>query len=181
MSDLQAIFDNPLSVIGGFFIVVFAIQKLYELGVWIKARLDDYHGEVKKKEDIDEEREKLKKQVEEISEISSKHTETLTELTKAIESMNENISKRLDRIEEKAVQDQVISDRATIYHLYETLIDREYLTIAENECFENVANRYMANGGNGAFRQNIIPSIIRKPVKDEFGHILEKDGNIDIA
>lgn len=160
MSQLEPILENPVSIIGSFFICIFAIQKIAELIEWIKGKMDGYARDTTEEKD-------LKAEVSSITCVSQEHAKTLEELTKAIERMNENINARLDKLEEETKENFVISDRATVYQLYKDFCDKDELTTAESECFDSVAQRYIKNGGNGAFRNHIIPFINSKPVKME--------------
>lgn len=155
MSQLQAIFDNPIGVIISFFAVVYAIKEFDGLIKWFKEKLKGYHEEEKEGESLEE-------RIGAISKTSEEHTETLKELTVAINNINES----LDRMAEEHRKSQTITDRATLYHLYETLKDKDSLTIAEYECFHNIGERYLSNGGNGAFKK-LIPQIESKHIEED--------------
>lgn len=156
MSQLQAIFDNPIGVIISFFAVVYAIKEFDGLIKWFKEKLQGYHEEEKEGESLEE-------RISAISKTSEEHTETLKELTKAIEDINNNLNMMADEHRKS----QVISDRATLYHLYSELKDKESLSLAEYECFSEVAHRYLDNGGNGAFRHRLIPEIEAFPISED--------------
>lgn len=74
---------------------------------------------------------------------------------------------RLDQYEEDRKQDFVVSSRATLYQLYEDFKGKDELTLSEYETFCNLADKYLSSGGNGAFRNKIIPEIQGKSIKDD--------------
>lgn len=167
MSQLQTVFSNPITVIVSFFAVVYFVKELDNLVQWIKGKLTGYRTNENKKEDLEGE-------VRNISCISESHTKTLRDITDAIKNINlsvvhinQAIDKKFDELEDKQKEDQVITDRATLYQLYEKMKDYESLSIAEHECFNTIAERYLANGGNGAFRNHIIPSILNKSISED--------------
>lgn len=151
MSQLQTIFDNPITIIISFFAVIYAIKEFDGLLKWFKEKLNGYHEEEKQEESIEE-------RINTISKVSEEHTKALEELSQKIDFLCTNLEKMGDEHRKS----QMISDRATIYHLYETLKDREELSFAEYECFSEVSDRYLKNGGNGPFKKEIIPFILDK-------------------
>lgn len=155
MSQLQTIFDNPITIIISFFAVIYAIKEFDGLLKWFKEKLNGYHEEEKQEESIEE-------RIDNISKTSEEHTKALEELAKDIKDINES----LKSMAEEHRKSQTISDRATLYHLYETLKDKDSLTIAEYECFHNIGERYLTNGGNGAFKK-LIPQIENKHIEED--------------
>lgn len=151
MSQLQAIFDNPISIIISFFAVIYAIKEFDGLIKWFKEKLQGYHEEENKEESLEE-------RIDSISKTSEEHTKALEELAKAIKDINES----LKSMAEEHRKSQMVSDRATLYHLYETLKDRDSLSYAEFECFSEISDRYLKYGGNGPFKKEVIPTILNK-------------------
>ena len=47
------------------------------------------------------------------------------------------------------------------------MINKNELSLSEFETFNNLAERNLSNGGNGVFKNKIIPEIIAKPIKDD--------------
>lgn len=161
MSQLNPLLENPILIIASVFVFIYAIKELDGLVKWIKSKLNDYKDEENENDD-------LKVTVKNISCVSEKHTETLKELTDAIKEINFSVVKlnqamdqRFNEAGEQRKQDQVVTDRATLYQLYSEFQNQDSLTIAQFEVFHNVAERYMGNGGNGAFRK-LIPKIESK-------------------
>lgn len=166
MSQIQPILDNPWLLIGSFFCVVYGIKEIDALIKWIRGKFQDYHEETKGEED-------LEKEIKSISYVSAEHTKTLANLTDTIKNinvsvvqMNQALDRKFEEFGNKQKQDQVITDRATLYHLIEEFKHQESLSIAEYECFHNIAERYLKNGGNGAFRK-LIPEIENKPISND--------------
>lgn len=155
MSQLQAIFDNPITIIISFFAVIYAVKEFDGLLKWFKEKLNGYHEEEKQEESIEE-------RITAISKVSEEHTKALEELSQKIDTICNNLEKMGDEHRKS----QTISDRATLYHLYETLKDKDSLTIAEYECFHNIGERYLNNGGNGAFKK-LIPEIESKHIEED--------------
>jgi len=156
MSNIKDMLANPVAILLGFFIVLLVIKELYEIVKWWKDRADGYHNIKNAKEDF-------RQQVCEIACTSEKHTETLIKISESLDGINE----RLDKAEQHRKKDTIASGRATLYHLYEKLRDKDTISLSEYETFDDVANRYLGAGGNSVFRDKIIPEIRNKPVDRE--------------
>ena len=155
MKEFQEFFSNPLNILMSFFIMLFVIQKGGELFKWFKGRADDYHKNESKKEDSEEEVSKLKKDFVESQQV-------MYDIKKALSALH----RRLDEYEICRKEDFVVSSRATLFRLYEDFKDKEELTLSEYETFNNLADRYLADGGNGVFRHKIIPEMQAKSIND---------------
>ncbi len=156
MGNIQEFFKNPLSVMMAFFLMLFVVKEVFELWKWYKGRADDYHKSESAKEDF------IAK-VNVLEDEFIKSAETMADIKKTLLALHE----RLDNYEEDRKQDFVVSSRATLYQLYETLKDKDELTLSEYETFCNLGEKYLSSGGNGAFRNKIIPEIQCKPIKDD--------------
>ncbi len=156
MGTLSEFFKNPAGVIMAFFLMLFIIKEVFELWKWYKGRADDYHKSKSEKEDFEEKVNHLEADV-----------LNTTKLMVDIQNTLEALHKRLDEYETDRREDFVVSSRATLYRLYDEFNPREELSLSEFETFSNLADRYLANGGNGVFRNKIIPEIREKPIKDD--------------
>ena len=156
MGHFEQIMENPALVILSVLLVIYAIKEGYELFNWWKARADGYHKIKSEKEDFHQ-------QVNEIACTSKEHTEALGKIKDALEGINQ----RLDKTEEERREDTVANARVWLYRLYEELKDKPAITMNEYETFSDLANRYLAAGGNSVFKDKIIPEILAKPVDED--------------
>ena len=155
MKAFQEFFSNPLNILMSFAIMLFVIKEAGDLLKWYKGKADDYHKTESKKEDAEEEVNKLKRDLVEFQQVMYDIKKTLNAL-----------HRRLDENETCRKEDFVVSSRATLFQLYEDFKDKEDLTLSEYETFNNLADRYLADGGNGVFRHKIIPEIQEKKIMD---------------
>lgn len=165
MTYIKEFLENPTGLSVSFFVVIMAIKELYELYKWVRGRADDYHHTLSEDEDFHE-------QVCNMTCTTQRHTQALENIGTSLDQIND----RLDSIEKNSIEaderaekerkaDIVANGRATLYHLYETFKEKDTLTTSEYETFKNVADRYLEAGGNGAFKNKIIPDIENKPIK----------------
>ena len=153
---MKEFFANPLNVMMAFFIMLFVIKELFELFKWYKGRADDYHREQSNKEDFVEKVNKLEKDFKDTAQL-------MFDIQKTLDALHN----RLDEYELGRKEDFVVSSRSTLYQLYNELDDKDELSISEFETFSNLADRYLENGGNGVFKNKIIPEIQSKSIKDD--------------
>ena len=156
MGSLSEFFKSPLNITVSFFLALFVIKELFELWKWYKGRADEYHKKESDKEDF-------KAKVEVLEEEFNKSMSAMADIKKTLLALHD----RLDKYEEGRKEDFVVSSRATLYQLYDEMNDKDELSISEFETFNNLADRYLANGGNGVFKNKIIPEIQGKPIKDD--------------
>lgn len=156
METFERIAADPVIIIVALLLIAYGIKELHSLIMWWKARGDEYHGSRTEKENF-------RQQVCDIACTSEAHTQTLQKISDSLDKINE----RLDHAEEERKGDMVASGRATLYHLYETLKDRDTITMSEYETFNSVATRYLKAGGNSVFKDKIIPEITQKPIDGE--------------
>lgn len=166
MGYLEQVLQNPVGIIISFFLVLFLIKELYGLYRWYKDREDDLY--TNRTNDAE-----FHKQVNEIASTSEKHTKALEDISQSLIKINERLddmekaSREADELAEKERKADIVANgRATLYHLYEMLKDKPTLTLSEYETFKDISSRYLEAGGNGAFRNKIIPEIENKQVSD---------------
>lgn len=166
MQYLEQTMKNPVGVVMSFILVLFLVKDIYNLYKWYKDRVDDHYST--KTED-----EEFHKQVNEINHISEEHTKALKEISESLikindrlDNMDESNKEAQRKADKERMIDTVINGRATLYYLYEVLKDKPSLTMSEYETFKNLSDRYLEAGGNGAFKNKIIPDIVSKSIED---------------
>lgn len=173
MSEINELLENPAVIIGAFLLVVFILMRLDTVRSWAAGHLDKYHAKRQRDQEIDEtvaEHEQEKVHMETLTDTLTTIAAAQQEHAAALNTMAismENVSKRMDSMEAKQRDDIVVNGRASLQHLYEVLKEKDQLTINEYETFNALSERYLAAGGNGAFKNKIIPDILKKPVGDD--------------
>jgi len=162
----EKLISQPATIALAFIVIIYAIKEGYELFKWWKGRADDYHGSRKAEEDFP-------RQVCEIACTSQEHTETLKKIGDALDGINERLDKSeedrrkdLELANEERKKDTIANSRAWLYNLYEQLKDKPNITVNEYETFNDLAERYLAAGGNSVFKDKIIPEIRKKPIDE---------------
>lgn len=154
--NIQTVF----TVVIGLWVIFMAGKEILEHFDWWKNRADKFN---KKKSDEKQEKIDFEQKVCDIACTSEKHTETLAQIGEALDGIN----KRLDDMENERKEDIIANGRATMYHLYEEMKDKEALTTSDYETFNAIATRYLEAGGNAVFKDKIIPEIYAKPVDND--------------
>lgn len=156
MGTIQGFFDNPVTLLLSFCVMLYVIKEAITLYKWYKDRADDYHHRQAHSEGFEAKVDALEKSI-------AEQGKTLVEINKTLTAVHT----RLDEYETDRKEDFIVSSRATLYQLYEDLSSKEELTLSEYETFTNLADKYLAKGGNGVFRNKIIPQIKNMKIKDE--------------
>lgn len=141
-------FANPVNVMMAFFLMLFVIKELFDLYKWYKGRVDEYRAKQNRKDEFE------------------KRVDTLESGMKEVTASIKEMMKKIDDYEVIRKEYSIAQSRATLFQLYEEFKDKEDLTLSEYETFSNLADRYLADGGNGVFRHKIIPEIEAKKVTD---------------
>lgn len=76
-----------------------------------------------------------------------------------LEMGQNSISQKLDELKEKNRLEVIAQYRSTLYRLHKEFTNKGYLTQSEYEMFRDLADIYLAYGGNGYYRHHIIPQI----------------------
>ena len=156
MGAVEKILENPAPVISCLILVYLALKELHSAALWWKDRADGYYSARSKREDFHQ-------QVCDIACTSEEHTQALKQIQRALEG----ISSRLDAADAERKKDTIANARAWLYNMYEELKDRDSLTPNEYGTFKDLADRYLAAGGNSIFRDKIIPDILKKKIDEE--------------
>ena len=161
LSEFQEFMKQPTNILLSFAILVLLVEKIFQHFDFYKKILDK-HYEIKY-DKIGHEKTN-NEQIQDIACTSQLHTETLAKLNESIELL----IKKMDTQECNRREDIIATGRATLFHLYEVFRDKKTLTVSEWEVFDKVADRYLSAGGNGPFKNKIIPEIRSKKVDDDF-------------
>lgn len=145
---ISEFFANPVNVMMAFFLMLFVIKEAFDLFKWYKGRVDEYRAKENKRDDFE------------------KRVDTLENGMKEVNDSIKELTKKIDEYEVMRKDYSVAQSRATLFQLYEAFKDKDDLTLSEYETFNNLAECYLADGGNGVFRHKIIPEIQEKKVTD---------------
>lgn len=160
MEFVKEVLNDPVTKVLAILAVFYAIKELITNWEWVKQRVDKKY---KEKNADENEKKDLESKVGDIAIISEQHTETFAQIGEALDGINI----RLDEMEKERNEDIIANGRATMYHLYEEMKDKQTLTMSDYETFNAIATRYLAAGGNSVFKDKIIPEIRNKPIDDD--------------
>lgn len=152
-------FTTPINAIIIIVMFIAAIKGVYEFIKWIKAELNEWYT---KKYTTDEKKENIEERIIQLEKNDEKQFKILDEFSKSLST----IDGKLDDLTSNQAQEAVALTRASLNNMYPILKEQGYLTKSQYETWSNLADIYLARGGNHVFAQKIIPEIEKLEVKD---------------
>lgn len=159
--EVQTFFEtyNAATIIALLVCFIVVIQKIYEWVKWGKDRLTDYYNKrkgIEKKEQTIEER---------IARLEAHDTKQYQQLQDILKAQTE-IKTLLLESQEQNRQNEVAGNRYILNEIAEKTLSRGTITQTEYETFCELANRYIAQGGNHSMKEKIIPQVKKLPIQD---------------
>lgn len=184
MSYFERVLENPSTTILVVILLLYLVKEGYSLYKWYKDRADDYHKDKSEDENFHEQVEEIVKTIEQHTDTFKKINEAMDGIIKQIKQIesrfdddlrHEREERRKDRedAEKERKADYIADSTAWLRLLYKELKDEPSITITDYNTFNGIAERYIKAGGNGLFKNRIIPEILSKPIND---HVEERHG-----
>lgn len=143
---------NSIKLIFLAFAFVMGVWKIVE---WILDKLKLYHKSASAKEELVQDIEALKvsdaKQTQSINELKA----GLNEIKELFQSLKEDENKKA-----------IAMIRPDLLNLYYKCMAQKYVTQADLETFDELAQIYLKKGGNSSFKHKIIPEFMDLPIKN---------------
>lgn len=156
---VESAFESPVSAIVGILLFIAAIRGLYEFVSWIKKELNKWYEGKNEEENAEK---KLEERVTNIEKDNSLQFEKLSSLEDAVISVNDKLDNMYDSMKESTI----CTFRAEMLRLWHECSAQGNATQAQMDTFERMAELYLAQGGNGLFRNKIIPEFRAFEIKD---------------
>ena len=83
-----------------------------------------------------------------------------------LEAGQKKIDEKLDELKETNRLEVIAQYRATLYRLHREFTQKQYITESEYEMFRSLADIYLEYGGNGYYRNHIIPEMEALPIHE---------------
>lgn len=135
-----------------------AIKQFYEAVAWAKARLEDWRD---KKNGIEKKEASVESRLSLLEERGEWQYQELMKQSQTLDKIVEMMEKN------SADQDAVTiaTARATLNQIATKSLADGYISEADYETFENLAQIYLAKGGNHTMKQKTIPAVEKLPIK----------------
>ena len=141
-----------------FVLFCLSIKGVIDFIGWIRGKLEEWR---KRKNEPEDKEENM------LSKISSLETR-IEKLERHDQSQYEklkNIDTKLDEIKEDNRKQTVAQNRSALMRIYHEVKARNSITPEEYETFHSLAENYLICGGNGMFRNHIIPEVENMDIK----------------
>lgn len=151
--------SSPLQSIIVIVLFLAAMKGLYESIGWIRKQLEEWYKKRSAEDNAEEQT------IERIVTLEKNDCEEFKLINGLQDSLN-NISDKIDKMSEKQDKQSIAMCRASLNAMYPVLKEQGYFTKNQYEVWVDLANLYLAGGGNHVFAEKIIPEINNFPVKD---------------
>jgi len=143
---------NSIKII---FLTFASIMGIWKMVEWILDKLNLYHKSASAKEELVQDIEALK-----VSD--AKKTQSINELKAGLNEIKELFQSLKEDENKKAIA----MIRPDLLNLYYKCMAQKYVTQADLETFDELAQIYLKKGGNSSFKHKIIPEFMDLPIKN---------------
>lgn len=151
-------------------LTILGLKGVLTFGKEIKDNWEGWYQKKRKEEKKDESLEQRVNKLEENDKEQLERLDTISagvqQIAASVDLLSENTKQQLKEIKENSDRRTIITTRSQLYRLHNEFMKKDSITMAESELFNEIADEYLACGGNSSFKDQIIPEVRSMKIRD---------------